>query len=708
MEYQQIQPEFKNEYALQDMQQRQGLLARVVSKRWRIILASAVVALGITSAWTYFSPPKYSVSSRLFVEHKSPRLMIEQNNLMSGSRNFLSAQAEMVRSMPVISEMLANPDIVALMSQVGITDQIDFLRNEIKVSAGLKDDIVTVAGITTEPLWLADIINSMVDTYIAYNNRVNNRTSLAVVHLLQKEKDKTDAELLAKQTKLRELARENGVIDFEREGTNIEITRMATISEALTESELELASVQTLYDTVNALADKPDQIRAMAVAEGKYTNYLTQENSLRLRLQELEMQLSQLNQQATLEHPAVAATWEEISSVRRQLDEITFRLAREYTDSIIHKWVVCTRNVSENKRRLEEQKSIAWALNSKATEYALIKNDIDRLEDICSTLDRRIKEETVSAGSESMNITILERADVVSSVPVSSRAKAMATGLIAGLWLGLALAFVRELTDKNVRTAEDVNEATSLPLLGTIPALDSQDGIRKLGLTTQVDASSQAAEAFREIWSALYYRGIRDNRRAVMITSPQAGAGKSFVASNLAIIMAHAGLRVLLIDADLRNPTQHKIHGTSAWLRAGLADILEGGLDVLPDCIISTSVANLDMLSSGSGGFTHSELLAGDVFRQMLEVLKNSYDRIIIDTPPVLELADARIMASVCDSTVLVVRADQSRREQCTQATAILTAIGAELAGVIVNDIAVNKNSYSYKSYQYGKTSSVR
>ena len=682
-------------------QGRESLLGRVLTRRYRIILLVAVVALAASAISAFVLPVKEKVASRVFVERKSPKLITEQNDLMSGSGNYLHAQAELITSLPILSELLNNSDVVAMLNQAGIADKVGYLRNNIKVDVGLKDDIITISGADRDPVQMANLINTLVDTYRSYNSRLNNNTSREVVRLLQSEKDKSSTDLKDKQNALVQLARESGVLTLDNEGENIELVRLAKMSEVLTEAELELYSVQTLYETVNSLVDRPDQIKAIAIAEGMYDNYVVEENSLRLQLQQLENKLKLFRQEATGQHPSVYATMEEMASVRRQLADNTSRLAKEYLDSIIQKWVLCSKKVEDQKRRLEGQKAIAWALNSKATEYALLKNDVQRLEDICSTLERRIKEESVSAGSDSMNITILERADILASEPATSRAKIVAAGLIAGFWLGLLAGFILELTDKSVRSIEDASEATSMPTLGVVPSMPYDQGIRRHGLVTQLDASSRAAEAFREIWSGLYFQGLKNSYKTILVTSPQASDGKSVIASNLAVTIAHSGARVLLIDADLRRPSQSRIHDSVFSRRCGLATVLERGVEALHDCVEHTGIAGLDLLSSGPAGALHYDLLAGSGFREMLEVLKETYDRIVIDAPPVMDVADSRLIAGACDNTILVVRADKSERSLCTTATAMLTSVGANIAGVVINDAVLSKNRYGYTSRSY-------
>ena len=683
---------------------RDGLLDRLLSRRYKLILLSGAIGLVFALAYVLFAPSKYSVYSRIFVERTSPKLIDTKKEKMADSRNFLNAQAEVIQSMPIITNIISDTELVNSMKQAGIKDPLKYLRNTIDVSVGSSDDIITISGSSTEPLWLSNVINSMVDAYILHNSMLISSTSSEVISVLQKEKLANEVELKAKREKLFELARSNGAITLE-EGDNIELARLSKISEALTIAELELTEIQTQYDTINALVDKPDQIRSLALSDSTFSD--TEDRRLRGELQTLEKQLAQMKQKATGQHPAVYSILEKKALINRQLQENTARIAREYRENIIQRWVACSKKVQQQRIKLDEQKAIAWNTNSEAAEYEFLKKDISRLDESNDTLGRRINEESLSANSSSMNISIIERADVRSSIVKGSLVKTVAIGLVIGLWAGIFIGLVLELKDNSVSSVQDVNQATRLQILGTVPNMPVREGLRRLGMKSQIDAASEAAEAFREIWSHLYYQCVRQGKSIVMVTSPSPGEGKSVVASNIAITMAHSGIKVLLIDADFRSPAQQKIHDSKLYRRSGLATALERGIEILPDCIESTSITGLDLLSTGPGGSLHSDLLAGRRFPEILEVLKLSYDQIVIDTPPVLAVADTRIMAGFCDNTIMVVRADQSGRDQCAMAADILRSVGADITGVVINDITLGKKRYGYIARKYGRNNII-
>ena len=683
---------------------RGGLLDRLLSRRYKLILFSGLLGMVIALGYILIAPDNYNVCSRIFVDRTSPKLIDAKKEKMADSRNFLYAQAEIIQSMPILSSILSDNELVNSMKSVGINDPLKYLREKIAVNVGKGDDIITVSGYSTQPLWLTNVINSMVDAYILHNGMMNSSTSSEVISVMQKEKHANESELKIKREKLFELARSNGAITLE-EGDNIELVRLARISDALTVAELELTEIQTLYDTVNGLVGNPEQIKVMALADSAYSD--AEEQRLRNEIQVLEKQLAEIQQEATGQHPVVYTIFEKKALLNRQLQDNTSRIAREYRESIIQRWVACSKKVQQQRKKLEEQKAIAWNTNSEAAEYEFLKKEIERLDEINDTLDRRIKEENLSVNSNSMNITILERADVRSSIVKQAVLKSIFIGLVAGLWFGALIGLFLELNNNNVHSEQDVNLATRLQILGTVPNMSVREGIRRLGVKSQIEAASEAAESFREIWSHLYYQGKKHGKTVVMVTSPAPGEGKSVVASNIAITMAHSGIKVLLVDADFRSPVQQKIHDSKLYRRYGLSTVLEHGIKALPECIEATTINGLDLLSSGPGGSLHSDLLAGATFSDVLEVLKRSYDRIIIDTPPVLAVADARIMAGACDSTIMVVRADQSGREQCAITADVLRSVGADITGVVINDISAGKKRYGYIAKSYGRNSSI-
>ena len=263
---------------------------------------------------------------------------------------------------------------------------------------------------------------------------------------------------------------------------------------------------------------------------------------------------------------------------------------------------------------------------------------------------------------------------------------------------GCGLGFLRDRRDDRFRTVEEIRVAMGVPLLGTLPQLPPMMAAPVAGRQAQVAPTSAVAEACRTIRTAIQFGAPKDRSRTILVTSPSSADGKSTLVSNLAITMAQAGKQVLLIDADLRLPTQHTIFNIRADF--GLSSVLSG-MVTLDQAIQQTGTERLDILPCGPLPSSPTEMLNRPNFADMLELLAERYDHVLIDSPPVTGIADARIIAAAADMTVLVLRADKSTRRASEVARDGLGSVGAQLLGIVVNDISPNPgDDYGYHGYK--------
>lgn len=251
-------------------------------------------------------------------------------------------------------------------------------------------------------------------------------------------------------------------------------------------------------------------------------------------------------------------------------------------------------------------------------------------------------------------------------------------------------------TYREIRAANG-GKAPSVIIKSALPKKEKPQpefqSIQQRGQIVRLKPKSIIAEAYRTIRTSVFFGAARGGARTILVTSPAPGDGKTTLTSNLAIAIAQAGQRTIVIDADLRKPKQHKIFGTDP--EPGLADVLAGTAR-LDDAIKEGPVQRLDILSCGTHVPNPSEILNSEAFAQILENLVKCYDRIIIDSPPVVPVADSQIIAARCDIVLLVVRADKSTRKIIQRAYSNIVSVGGNMLGVIVNDIANKRGSYGY------------
>ena len=303
----------------------------------------------------------------------------------------------------------------------------------------------------------------------------------------------------------------------------------------------------------------------------------------------------------------------------------------------------------------ERQRRLAVDSNLKGVEYDQMNEEVRRIEAELDLVDSRMKEVNVTENVGELTVSVLEAA-TPDNLPVRPRrAQALGDGIIGGLMLGLCLGLVREMLDHRIRSLEEMSALLGLPELGAVPRLSSRASPSKARLEVQLRPRSEVAEAFRTLRTAIHFGVVnREDVKTILITSPAAGDGKTFLTSNLAIAIAQTKRRVLIIDADWRRPCLHRIFEVSNDI--GITNVLNGNAP-FHAAVQSTKVNNLDVLVCGPIPLNPAELLTSDAFMELLHAASNEYDQILIDSPPVVPYADSRILAASCDATILVLRA---------------------------------------------------
>lgn len=360
--------------------------------------------------------------------------------------------------------------------------------------------------------------------------------------------------------------------------------------------------------------------------------------------------------------------------------------------------------IAEEKERqiaaaFEKQQEEALKLNSKEAEFRQLEAAVKRSQNMSDLIDSRIKEINVNEDAGSLNVQVLETARPEDKPTKPRRAMVLAAAMLMGLMLGTGLALTRDWADQRLRSAEHIREVLGLPILGVVPHIRNQESASLRGQAVQSEPMSDVAEAYRTVRTAIFFGASGgEEAKTILFTSPAPGDGKSTSASNLAIAMAQAGHRTLLIDCDFRKPVQHRIFEIEA--ATGLSDAIAGRVP-LRNVVYPTHIARLHVLPCGSIPSNPAEILNGKRFAQVMEAVTRVYDRVIIDSPPVMPVTDARILAASADVTVLVLRADKSTRKLSTHARDGLQSVRANILGVIVNDVTRSKDGYGYSGYGY-------
>ena len=349
---------------------------------------------------------------------------------------------------------------------------------------------------------------------------------------------------------------------------------------------------------------------------------------------------------------------------------------------------------------LEAQKNEALALNRKAIDYGTLEREAISNRQIFETLLQRTRETGISGELRNNNIQIVDAADVPRS-PVWPRTwRNIMLSIFGGGLLALVLAFFVDYLDSSIRSPDEIRTELGLPLLGMVPIVPAKNLNGRSPLINN-GVPARFAEAVRAVRTNVL---LADDMpaHALVVTSTGPKEGKTVVATNLAVALAQAGLRVILVDADLRRPRVHEIFEFTQ--EPGLSDLLAGKTSAYESCRV-TSVSGLWLLPAGFTEGNPADLLGSPRFRDCLRTLRQQFEWVIIDSPPVLAVTDASLIAHLASGVLFVVGADRTSRQAAHAALEQLEAARAPFLGGVLNAVDLEQDSFFFSKYyrpEYG------
>ena len=382
--------------------------------------------------------------------------------------------------------------------------------------------------------------------------------------------------------------------------------------------------------------------------------------------------------------------------------------------------------IASLERMLEEMMPQIPELANKNLEYEKLAQETESIRKRFEKLRQREWELRTALSHGAGQIERYESVRRASTMPISGGANRLwvnfVIGAVVGLLCGFLFVMVRELNDTSIRSIEDVNEYIGLDVIGTIPKMRfgrPRGGRRRRAtyvttvdeeqidacIVTQHDPKSPISEAYRTLRTNYQFATIKEQPRTLMVTSAVPGEGKTTTAANMAVTMADRGMRVLIVDTDLRRPNVHRVLRMERG--PGLADVLREGLD--PKSVIRpTRIENLWIISSGRVPPNPSELLGSARMAELMQQLGAEFDLVICDAPSVLVVTDPVLLATHVETCIMVVSTNNARRETVVRAKKLLETANVNVVGVVVNGLETTRRHYYYYYYYYDDGSPVR
>lgn len=681
---------------------RRNPIQSIWNRRWIVLITMALTtAIGVVHLWRATSI--YQATARLTVERNGPRVVANDPSDIAGqTQNFLNTQCEVLRSRKILSAVAEDPIVAQMKTFTGNADQIiGYLKNNTIALVGRRDDILNLSVRSRFPEEAATLANAIVDAYKADLESQKKSSIRQVVEFYEREKAKAETQLADARAKKLEFQRKNAELALGTERTSPTLERMSRLSAALTEVQLEVLNTQAAYEATKSMATDPQKIRQLLESRA----FKSENAELRHEMRDLQQRFASVGHTYLPNFPDFGVLQNSIKQLETELQLEEKKVFDAYVTELEAKLTTLKNNEAQLTTFLNEAKADAIAQNNSAAELAIYEARCQSLEKYDQDLAMRIRELSPLSDEAMVNVNKIEEArESDAQIVEPNRANVMYLALFGGLILGSALAFVRDTLDQRLRSAEEIKQTLSLPILGVVPHILGPATPQHRGLQLKSDPMSDVAEGYRTVRTSVYFGTPAGTARTLLITSPAPSEGKSTLASNLAIAMAQAGNRILLLDADFRKPTQHKIFQIER--NVGLSNVLAEQAS-LREALFQTDVPGLDVLPCGPIPSNPSEILNSQSFADVLAELSSKYDHVLLDSPPLMPVTDSRILAANCDATLLAVRAEKTGRKAAVYTRDVLRSVGARLLGVVVNDVPRRKSVYGYyytdaQLYSYG------
>lgn len=691
--------------------------------KWLVVGAALAVTLGVTF-WTLRQPKIYEAVASVEYDPDPPRPLgseIEDVTNPNGNywstREFFETQNRIIGSRAVAERVVrkvglhrdggffaVGRDARATWRGVTVERAARELQERITVEQVKDTRIVLIRVHDWDPERATVLANAVADAYIEKTIEDRLGSTMTALEWLSTQLDNLKQQLERSENALHEFRRENNVLSVSmQERQNMVANDIQNLSEALTNVRTKRIELQSRVQQLRqANREDPLEVHAQAVASDQLVQALRNEyRTKRAELDSLALRYGP-------NHPNIEALAAQLDSLRTQL--------RQTTDGVIASAEADLREVSSTedgiRRALDDANVAGLELNLREIEFGRLNRERENNSKLYSVLLERTTETDLTRMLRVTHARLLDRA-LKPTEPVRPRLRLnIGLGALAGVVLGLALAFLVSRLDRSVKSVEDA-EQLGMTVLGILPTIEEgPNGPKRVrpsrrqlpaasterDLIVHTHPMSSVAECCRTIRTNLMFTSADDPLHALVITSAGPREGKTTVATSIAIVLAQSGKRVLLIDTDLRRPRVHRTFGLSS--NVGITSVLVGEAS-LDEALTETPVPGLWVLPCGPIPPNPSELLHTSRFRDLVREASGKFDRVIFDSPPLGAVTDAAIIAPQVDGALLVMKAYRTNRDAIASAVRQLRDVGASIVGGVLNDVNLAEQRYGYGSYYY-------
>jgi capsular exopolysaccharide synthesis family protein len=690
---------------------------RIIRNRKWVVLTTLVVLVTIVTIGTLLTRPVYRAEVKVEIGREAERIMTGQRIADVETANvfnplYLQTQVDILRSRDLARRVIQRLNLAeheefksksAELSTLSENERDTLLINEFQrryeISVGRLSRVVSLAFDAHDPKLAAEVANALAREYIDWSMENGLRGIESAKAFLEKRVREAEEELRKSEAAFQQYAAEHKIISLDDRG-NITVERAAELNRQLAELQNERRAAEALY--YRSLEVPPDELPP--VINDPTVQALTRE------LGKQKQELANLLARYQPAYPAVKQVQEQVEQLEMQLREAKHKIVK----NIETQYRVARKREQDLMASLTQSKEEALRQNREAIGLNMLKQKLDTDRKIYDDLLQQLRRAGVEAEFRPSNIRLVQSAEVPLFPVRPNKPLNIGLSLVIGLALGVGLAFFLEYLDNTINTSEDVERYLQLPPLGAIPSLQSLVKRKVVAATggqsntalahpteellSNHEPLSSFAESYRALRTSLLLSSAEHAPHSILITSSHPAEGKTTIVTNTAISLAQTGVRVLVLDADMRRPRCHRILGIKN--EVGLSTYLSRGI-ALESVIQEHEVPNLYVLTAGPVPPNPAELLSSSKLRVLMEELQGQFDHIVIDSPPITNVTDALIVSPLVEGVVIVVKGGETPREAVMRTKQALLDVNARIFGVVLNCIDLSKEGYYYRYHHY-------
>ena len=576
-----------------------------------------------------------------------------------------------------------------------LTRTISLLQDKLSVSAIRDTELIRISLSGTNPDELPEVVNAVADALVYKEGQDSKLRRAGQMKNLNVRLDETLSTIAARQKAIEQI-RGQSEVPLMRERRNITQMTLQSLTTELTQLRLVKAQAQAAYDTLKEqqksgnLATSLDVMRALE-QDPTYRSLVVTVKNIQIELDSVRPRLGE-------EHRRVKATKARLETVEKQMNDMKSELIKDQVKAMMQRQesqvtAVSERLLAVGNQYLEESNRLR-DLGASLSKISKLEADIERLQDRAAQVNGALLQFRIALGEIPISVQALGEKPVRPSMPTYTIMVPL--GVFLGLAFGFGLAFLLELMDTSIKSPADISRKIDLPLLGMIPHEDDMDeeieDMRTLMLT---NADSLAGEAYRQIRTCLLFSGPASQRRSLMVTSPSPGDGRTAVTMNLAASIAQGGRKVLVVDANFRQPSLSNLFPQASTNGLSSALVGQGRWE---ENVYEVD-RNLSIMTAGPLPPNPAELLGSEQMRTIIGEMTARYDQVIFDAAPTLVVTDPSVLAAQVDGVIIVVRAGTSTHGILQRTRDIFLRVGAHVIGAVLNGVRITAGGYLKKNY---------